>query len=402
MALDNESLAAAFSEQYKDVEPVADREEALTGESTEFETEDPIQEETTEQPVAEVTEEEDREEENVEESEESEETTEQSSLNSEESSESEESNEAVVETTFDFDAELAKRTEGKYSNIDEIMQALDTPQEAKFEYANELVAKLDELAKQGVNVDLDFVTAQMVDYSKFDVEQPNQALDLIKQQLKLEEPDMTERELEFEMSELLQERYKIDEDEFDEDVIERSKMRLMRDAKKARKALEENQKKIALPTGGVDPEKQRQAEEQARAAQERLNKTLRDSLSKYEKESIQIGNETFSYELNSDTKKGLENSILNTDKFFHQYIKKDGSIDTTRLNSDMLWANPATREVMLKSFLQQATAKGSKDIVDDIKNTSIGKKTPAAQGQDNSQQAQIARHFEQKRLNNRF
>jgi hypothetical protein len=391
-----QTLADAFNQQYEGVEPVADREEAFTGTANEWEAEEaPVQteEETTEEPVAEAQEEENREEENVAEEEQSTDATEQeSSLNSEESS-TEESNETAQQSTFDFDAEFAKRTEGRFNSIDEMMEAVNTQSEqTKFEYGNELIAKLDELAKQGVNVDLDFVQSQMVDYSAYDVENTQQALELIKKQFKLDEPDITERELKFELSE----RYKLDEDMYDEDDIERSKMRLMRDAKRARKALEDNQKNTALPKGGVDPEKQRQAEEQARQAQEKLNKTLQDGLSRFEKESITVGNETFDYKLTSEVKKTLENTIMNTHTYFNQYLNKDGSVNVDKLNSDQLWANSQTREIMLKSFLQQATAKGSKDVVNDIKNTSFDGKTPKAQGSDNSQSAQIARHFEQK------
>jgi hypothetical protein len=390
----NESLADAFTKQYEGVEPVGDREEAMTGNQSEWEADDTPQqteEETTEEVV-----EENREEEIVAEEGQTTEATEQeSSLNSDETSNVEETQQ-VQETTFDFDAEFAKRTEGKYNSIDEMMEALNTPkEETKFEYGNELIAKLDELAKQGVNVDIDFVQAQMRDYSNYDLENVSQAKKLVEMELKLDEPDITQREIDFEFSE----RYKLDEDLHDEDDIERSKLRLMRDAKKARKKLEENQKNMALPKGGVDPEKQRQAEEQARAAQERLTQTLQNGLSKYTKESITVGDETFDYQLTPEVKKSLENTIMNTHTYFNQYINKDGSVNVERLNSDQLWANPKTREVMLKSFLQQATAKGSKDVVNDIKNTSFDTKSPKSQSQDNSIGAQIARHFEQK---NRF
>jgi len=391
--MDKDSLAEAFSEQYKDVEPVGDREEAMTGNQNEFE-EETTPEAVVEDETPEVIEEE-REEDNVTEEVNPDEVTEQSSLNSEESSTSEETeNESVESTTVDFDAEFTKRTDGKYSNIDEMIVALDTkPEEAQHEYGNELIAKLDELAKQGVNVDLDFVTAQMKDFSGYDLENTNQTLELVKMQMRQDEPDITERELQFEISE----KYKLDEDVYDEDDIERSKMRLMRDGKKAKKALEENQKNMALPKGGIDPEKQRQAEEAQRESQAKLAKTLKDGLGKFEKESIKIGNESFDYSLTPDAKKGLEDTVLNTEKYFHRYIGKDGAIDTKRLNSDMLWANPSTREVMLNSFLKQAAAKGGKDVVTDIKNTSFDGKSPKANTGDNSQQAQIANHFKNRK-----
>ena len=382
--MENNNLADAFTEQYKDVEPVGDREEAMTGNQNEFEADEAeFVEETTEEV-------EEREEENVEEGIETPEATEQSSLNSEESSTSEDTK-PTEESTFDFDAEFTKRTDGKFNSIDEMMETLNAPkEEAKLEYGNELIAKLDELAKAGVNVDLDFVQAQMRDFSSFDLENTSQAKKLVEMELKLNEPDITQREIDFEFSE----KYKLDEDIYDEDDIERSKMRLMRDAKKAKKSLEENQKNMALPKGGVDPEKQRQAEEAQRAANERLTKTLKDGIGKFEKESVKIGDESFDYTLTPETRKSLENTVLNTNQYFNQYLDKDGSVNTERLNSDMLWANPKTREVMLNAFLKQATAKGSSEVVKDIKNTSFNGKTPRSQGNDTSISGQIAKHFE--------
>jgi len=320
-------------------------------------------------------------------------TTSESSLNSEETSSTEESKPVVEETTFDFDAEVAKRTEGKFESFESMVESANAPKEEtkEFEYGNELIAKLDDLAKQGVSIDLDFITAQMKDYSKFDLENVDQAKSLVEMERRLNEPDITQREIDFELSE----KYKLDADEYDEVDIERSQLRLMRDAKKARKSLEENQKNMAVPKGGIDPEKQRVAQEQAVQAKEKLNKALKDGLSKYEKESLQIGDETFDYTLTPETKKSLEKVITNTDKFFHQYISKDGSIDTKKLNSDMLWLTD--RENMLKSYVQQATAKGSKDVVQGIKNTSFEGKAGKSQQTDYTIGGAIANHFKNKK-----
>jgi hypothetical protein len=307
-------------------------------------------------------------------------------------SSSEETETKQEEPVYSLDEQIANRTEGKYANLDELLEAASKPAETtQHEYGNELIAKLDELSKQGVNVDLDFVTGQMVDYSTYDVENVNQALALVEMQIKSQEPDITQKELQYEMR-----KYKLDEDSYDDDEIELSKIQLMRDAKKARKSLEQNQKDIALPKGGVDPEKQRQMEEQAKVAQERLAKQLNDGLGKYEKESMKIGEETFDYTLTNDVKKKLEQTVFNTDKFFNKYVAEDGSIKP-QLYNDMLWSIPEVRETMLKSFLNQATSTGKKEVVDNLKNTDFNKKAGKTPIMDYSIQGAISRHLENKK-----
>lgn len=390
---ENNPLAQAFAEQFSkegEFHIAENQEQAMTGNSNEFEFEAQPQQESEEEknetlPTNESeTETTEGEQEGETEEKSEEQPTEDSSLKTEETS----SEETTSEPSISFEDEFAKRTEGKFESFEQMYEAATRqPEEQKpHEYANDLIAKLDELAKQGVNVDIDFVKAQMMDYSTYDVENVNQAKALIEMELKSQEPDITQKEIDFEFR-----KYKLDSDEYDEDEVDMAKIQLMRDAKKAKRSLEENQSKMALPKGGIDPEKQRQAEEAQRQATEKLHTMLKDSVKSYEKESVKLGDETFDYKVTDQAKKNLENLMLNTDKFFYQYVNKDGSIDTNRLRSDMFWLT--NRESIVKSLLQQATAKGSKDVVSDMKNSSFESKPGAKPNNDFSLGGQIAKHF---------
>jgi hypothetical protein len=251
--------------------------------------------------------------------------------------------------------------------LDEIARKSETPE---FEYGNELVAKLDELVKKGVNVDKNFILDQMVDYNGFDHSNVDQALELVKRQIRLEDPEITDKEMEWE----LRDRYKLNEDDYSEEEIERSIARLGRDARKAKKSLIDNQQANALPPGGIDPEKQRIQEEQAREAKQKVNSLLEGRLTEYEKESIKIGNETFDYKFTDKTRSLLRNDVLNTDKRYMRYIGADGKIDTKQLAIDEAWANPTIRQEMLNAFLKQATSTGSKEVVSDLKNSNMNSK----------------------------
>jgi|TARA_R110002126_G_scaffold131814_5_gene275745 hypothetical protein len=318
-----------------------------------------------------------------------EETESDSSLNTEEVS-----TEATKETEkmpqASFNEELVNRTDGKYTTIDEVLDAITQQGEPqKFEYGNELIAKMDELVKKGVNVDKQFILEQMVNYSDIDHSDVNQAIELVKRKIRLEDPEITDREMKWE----LQDRYKLDEDEYSEDDIERSKARLSRDARKAKKELVDYQQSNHLPEGGVDLKKQEAQKEYVA----KINSTLKSTLNEYKQETINIGDESFDYKFDAETKSLIEKDVMNTDKRYSRYFDSKGNLDSKQLATDEAWANPATRSKMLNAFLKQATSTGSKEVVKDLKNSSLSsKKNPKQQSKSFGLSSAIQNHFAKK------
>ena len=318
-----------------------------------------------------------------------EETESDSSLNTEEVS-----TEATKETEkmpqASFNEELVNRTDGKYTTIDEVLDAITQQSEPqKFEYGNELIAKMDELVKKGVNVDKQFILEQMVNYSDIDHSDVNQAIELVKRKIRLEDPEITDREMKWE----LQDRYKLDEDEYSEEDIERSKARLSRDARKAKKELVDYQQSNHLPEGGVDLKKQEAQKEYVA----KINSTLKSTLNEYKQETINIGDESFDYKFDAETKSLIEKDVMNTDKRYSRYFDSKGNLDSKQLATDEAWANPATRSKMLNAFLKQATSTGSKEVVKDLKNSSLSsKKNPNSQPQVFGLSSAIQNHFAKK------
>ena len=318
-----------------------------------------------------------------------EETESDSSLNTEEVS-----TEATKETEkmpqASFNEELVNRTDGKYTTIDEVLDAITQQGEPqKFEYGNELIAKMDELVKKGVNVDKQFILEQMVNYSDIDHSDVNQAIELVKRKIRLEDPEITDREMKWE----LQDRYKLDEDEYSEEDIERSKARLSRDARKAKKELVDYQQSNHLPEGGVDLKKQEAQKEYVA----KINSTLKSTLNEYKQETINIGDESFDYKFDAETKSLIEKDVMNTDKRYSRYFDSKGNLDSKQLATDEAWANPATRSKMLNAFLKQATSTGSKEVVKDLKNSSLSsKKNPNSQPQVFGLSSAIQNHFAKK------
>ncbi len=318
-----------------------------------------------------------------------EETESDSSLNTEEvSAETTEETKKVPQASFE--EELVNRTDGKYTTIDDMLDAITQKDETPaFEYGNELIAKMDELVKKGVNVDRQFILEQMVNYSDIDHSDVNQAIELVKRKIRLEDPEITDREMKWE----LQDRYKLDEDEYSEEDIERSKARLSRDARKAKKELVDYQQSNHLPEGGVDLKKQEAQKEYVA----KINSTLKSTLNNYKQETINIGDESFEYKFDAETKSLIEKDVMNTDKRYSRYFDSKGNLDSKQLATDEAWANPATRSKMLNAFLKQATSTGSKEVVKDLKNSSLSsKKNPNSQPQVFGLSSAIQNHFAKK------
>jgi len=321
-----------------------------------------------------------------------EETETDSSLNTEEVSE-ETAEETKKVPQASFEEELVNRTDGKYTTINEMLDAITQKDETPaFEYGNELIAKMDELVKKGVNVDRQFILEQMVNYSDIDHSDVSQAIELVKRKIRLEDPEITDREMKWE----LQDRYKLDEDEYSEEDIERSKARLSRDARKAKKELIDYQKSNHLPNG-VDPEVAKQQQEAQQKRVNEINSALKSTLNNYKQETINIGDEAFEYKFDAETKSLIEKDVMNTDKRYSRYFDSKGNLDSKQLATDEAWANPTTRSKMLNAFLKQATSTGSKEVVKDLKNSSLSsKKNPNSQPQVFGLSSAIQNHFAKK------
>lgn len=389
-----EDLAKSFVENnMKDAEAVANEQEAhgIKSELDFSETEETTDEaETTEEVAAETENENTETEESGEEKTDTEES--ESSLNTEEGESQEETSEETDTTPQPtFEEELATRTDGKYSTIEEMVEAISQKEETPaFEYGNELIARMDELAKQGVPVTREFIIEQMFNYEEIDHSDTNQALELVKRQLRLEDPEITDELLKYD----LQDRYKLDPDEYSDEEIARSKAMLGRDARLAKKKLIENQKSNALPDGKVDPAIRQKQEAEQKAYAEKITNTLRSTLNDYKSEEITIGKEKFKFEFDAETKSLIEKDVMNTDKRYAQYFDKKGNLDSKQLAIDEAWANPKTRQKMLNAFLKQATSTGSKEVVGDLKNSSLStKKKPNARPVINSKDAAIKAHL---------
>lgn len=251
--------------------------------------------------------------------------------------------------TKSFDDLLAEKSGGKYKSWEEIEQ-LSQP---KAEFANDMVGKLNEFAKKfdDPNLALDlFLKTQLTDFNELASEEA------VKMKIRMDNPELSEKEIDFEFKST----YKLDENEYDEETVELAKLKLDREAKKAKSELTKLQQEIAA-NGDKDPAQLEAAKKQH---EENKNKWVADSeqaVKSLDKLSLKISdNEKFDWEFTDkdktealDITKSLFDSSAN---FFKLFQDDKGNYDQAKIASAYL---------KLKKF-------------DDIVNAAVERATQAA------------------------
>lgn len=249
------------------------------------------------------------------------------------------------------------------------------------------IAKMIEFRKNNVNIeDPKFWATIQKDYTAYDLNDAEQALNIVKEGLRLSEPDITEKEINAELSEfkVLGERPPVREDFEDSEDPERAynkamksyndrmevaEGKLIRQAREHQKKLLEHQKSLQLPSAQSKEQEQvlAQQQEQAQKAFESATNKYLEGLSKV---SVKIGDWDFELEVPSEEKTAIKEGILNSDQFFNRYITgdKDNPIDYSSLSEDISWANKEIRNRRLEAIINQAKSVGGEEKIVGLKN----------------------------------
>lgn len=249
------------------------------------------------------------------------------------------------------------------------------------------IAKMIEFRKNNVNIeDPKFWATIQKDYTAYDLNDAEQALNIVKEGLRLSEPDITEKEINAELSEfkVLGERPPVREDFEDSEDPERAynkamrsyndrmevaEGKLIRQAREHQKKLLEHQKSLQLPSTQSKEQEQVLAQQQEQA-QKAFESAINKFLEGFSKVSVKIGDWDFELEVPSEEKTVIKEGILNSDQFFNPYITgdKDNPIDYSSLSEDISWANKKIRNRRLEAIINQAKSVGGEEKIVGLKN----------------------------------
>ena len=252
------------------------------------------------------------------------------------------------------------------TQLDELKKQIEEAKTAQEKvFANESIKKLNELAKSGVDVDSEeFWKWQTIEPSKFDTSSKEDALALKRLELKVENPELNDSQIE----RLLKRSYKVlfdgTYDENDEEYKEALED-LSIDAIAARKKVVEYKNKVQLPK--VDLSQKEEQEKAAQQAREAFNRTVKEQVSSYAEQPLKVGDVELKYLTDENSKKFLESSLINNQTFFQDNYVKEGNVDFARLKRDLLIIHDFPK--ISKMILDQGISMGREEVGSALENS---------------------------------
>jgi len=267
------------------------------------------------------------------------------------------------EEEFDFNGELKKRTNGQFESLDDLLKA----SEKKATFASERIQHLNDL--EGKGVDINAVLAfNALSIGDLDPANPAHAKQLIMHELKLNEPDISQKELEYEYYQMIGKDLEEKRDDYDEVVnqkeVELTTLRLERSAKKAKAGLLVKQKELEIPVNGIS---EKQKEDQQRLQDEWVEK-VNKSVDSFEKLNLEVTDESnFSYYLNDNARTNLKKTMEKPQDFLLRYVD-NGQADLEKFRRDIAIVD--NFEQIAKSLYSQGLSAGIEKVVGNISNLS--------------------------------
>ena len=264
----------------------------------------------------------------------------QSTLQEEEISEEE-----IEATMLEY---LSERLGRQVSSLDEIGGTQNTS--AKIDERVEAINKF--VTETGRSVE-DWIAYQSMNPSEMD------DLSAIKMQLKSQYGDAVSNE---DLNLLVQDKYSLDEDLYDESEVRLAKLQLKLDADKARQEIESIRSQYKTPEQKSAPQ-----EEFEGIVNEQWLKTMSSEVDALEGIEFQLSKDkSFTFGLEDNYKTELKSKNEGIEDFFGTYVDESGQWDFERWN--MHQAVLDNIETIVKSAYQQGLGEGQRNLVDKAAN----------------------------------
>ena len=184
--------------------------------------------------------------------------------------------------------------------------------------------------------------------------------------MKLNDSDLSDEDIDF----MFNNEYTLDEEEYDEDEVRISKLKLRKDAKEYKIKLEEWKKQYEIP---VKSEGQLKEEEDTKLENhlkenERWQNLVNDSTSKIETVDFNINDkgEKFTFTLSDEDRNSVKETSADLSKFWSRFMNEDGTENMEKLNKTMFLVDNFDKVV--RAVANQYKSSGKDDVLKDIKN----------------------------------
>ena len=245
---------------------------------------------------------------------------------------------------------LSERLGVEFNSFDEVSDFIN--REPEQQSIDERVQAIADFVKETGRSPEDWFYYQTMDPSEMD------DLTVVKNQLKVENPYLSSEEVDL----LLQNKYKLDEDLYDEDDLKLSKLQLKMDAEKGRTSINSVREQYKAPEVSST-----QQETESPIDQDWVNAMARET-NDFEALSFDIGNSEFDFKMSDDYKRVLVEKNANLENFFDDYVDEDGSWDYDLLNSHRALIDNI--DEIVNAVYQQGLGDGQRGLVEKTANVS--------------------------------
>lgn len=246
---------------------------------------------------------------------------------------------------------LSERLGTEFNSFDEISDFLN--REPEQQAIDERVQAIADFVNETGRDPLDWFYYQSLNPSEMD------DLTVVKNQMKVENPYLSSEEVDL----LLNNKYKLDDDMFDEDEVKLSKLQLKMDAEKGRDAINSIREQYKTP------EYQPQEQEIESPINEEWIGDMVQETSDFEALSFDIGENEFDFKVSDDYKRVLMEKNANLENYFDDYVNEDGSWDYDLLNSHRALIDNI--DEIVNAVYQQGLGDGQRGLVEKTANVSI-------------------------------
>jgi len=267
-----------------------------------------------------------------------------------------------------------------YDNLDDLLDDLEDQQENEF--ASDQIAEMNRFVEETGRSAEDYFLTQSQDYNEMSDQE------VIKEYLSLENPDLTDKEIDL----FFNDTYKQGEGKYSSEQTELGKIHLKRDVSKARQELQDLQEEYWAPAEdneGYTEEDRIQTQEAREDFLDDMDAELDDM------ESLQFqmndSGEVFEYQLTEDDKTMVGEAMSNLDDFFEPYQDDYGNWDTEKLALDMIAMK--LQDKIVRSVANQYRSQGAESVLRDINNPSYEPNQVSQERHGESIAGQISKHI---------
>lgn len=254
---------------------------------------------------------------------------------------------------FDFDAEVLKFLSEKLgtevSGFDAISSALSN----KPVEIDERVAAINDFVTKTGRSPEDWYKYQQLNPSEMD------DVTAVRNQMVIEHDNLSMDEINM----LVNNKYKLDADRYDENEVSLAKLQLKMDAQNARKTISELRDGYQLPVN-----EQGEAEVQSPITEDWV-RTMTNEVNDFDGLIFNLpSGENFTYGIKDDYRKSLINKNANLESYFDEYVNDGGDWNFEKLNAHRAVIDNI--DSIVKSVYQQGLSDGQRKVVQNAANIS--------------------------------